>query len=41
MAAQALRESAKEDATNLMPIFYRLPQKIKTGFGRLFEDTCP
>jgi hypothetical protein len=41
MAAQALGEPAKEDATNLLPIFYRLPQMIKTGFGRLFKDICP
>jgi hypothetical protein len=41
MAAQALHEPAKEDATNLIADLYRLPEMIKTGFGRLFKDTCP
>jgi hypothetical protein len=41
MAAQALREPAKEDATKLIADLLSASQKIKTGFGRLFKDTCP
>jgi hypothetical protein len=45
MAAQALCEPAPSDATtliaNFMTGFYRLSQKIKAGFGRLFKDSCP
>jgi hypothetical protein len=45
MAAQALCEPAPSDATkliaNFMTGFYRLSQKIKTGFGRLLKDSCP
>jgi hypothetical protein len=32
MAAQAQREPAKEDATNLIADLFRLSQKRKTGF---------
>jgi hypothetical protein len=45
MAAQALCEPASSDATtliaNFITGFYRLSQKIKTGFGQLFKDSCP
>jgi hypothetical protein len=41
MAAQALREPAKEDATNLIADPLSVASMIKTGFGRLVKDTCP
>jgi hypothetical protein len=45
MAAQTLYEPAPSDATTLiadfMTGFLSSISKIKTGFGRLFKDSCP
>jgi hypothetical protein len=45
IAAQALCEPAPSDATtliaNFMTGFLSAILKIKTGFGRLFKDSCP